>query len=46
VTNNLFGQSQPAPQLILILMLLYLTLSLILSAIGNFINRRLAIVGR
>lgn len=46
VTNNLFGQSQPAPQLILILMLLYLTLSLILSAIGNLINRRLSIVGR
>jgi general L-amino acid transport system permease protein len=46
VTNNLFGQSQPAPQLILILMLLYLTLSLVLSAIGNLINRRLEIVGR
>ncbi len=46
VTNNLFGQSQPAPQLILILMLLYLTLSLLLSAIGNLINRRLEIVGR
>ena len=44
--NNLFGQSQPAPQLILILMLLYLTLSLVLSAIGNLINRRLQIVGR
>lgn len=46
VINNLFGQSQPAPQLILILALLYLTLSLVLSAIGNFINRRLQIVGR
>jgi general L-amino acid transport system permease protein len=44
--NNLFGQSQPAPQLLLILMLLYLTLSLSLSAIGNLINRRLQIVGR
>ena len=44
--NNLFGQSQPAPQLILILMLLYLTLSLVLSAIGNLVNRRLRIVGR
>ncbi len=44
--NNLFGQSQPAPQLILILMLLYLTLSLVLSAVGNVINRRLQIVGR
>lgn len=44
--QNLFGQSQPAPQLILILALLYLTLSLILSAFGNIINRRLQIVGR
>ncbi|MCP3993082.1 MAG: ABC transporter permease subunit, partial [Actinomycetia bacterium] len=44
--NNLFGQSQPAPQLLLILMLLYLTLSLVLSAIGNLVNRRLQIVGR
>lgn len=46
LVNNLFGQSQPAPQLILILMLLYLTLSLVLSAIGNLINRRLQIAGR
>lgn len=44
--QNLFGQSQPAPQLILILALLYLTLSLVLSAFGNLINRRLQIVGR
>lgn len=46
IINNLFGQSQPAPQLILILMLLYLVLSLILSAIGNIVNRRLQLVGR
>ena len=46
VINNLFGQSQPVPQLILILMLLYLVISLVLSAIGNYINRRLQIVGR
>jgi general L-amino acid transport system permease protein len=46
VINNLAGQSQPAPQLIFILMLLYLVLSLGLSAIGNLINRRLQIVGR
>ena len=46
VTTNLFGQSRPAPQLLLILALLYLTLSLILSAIGNVINRRLQLVGR
>ena len=46
VINNLFGQSQPAPQLILILMLSYLALSLIISMIGNLVNRRLQIVGR
>ncbi len=45
-TTNLFGQSRPAPQLLLILALLYLTLSLILSAFGNVINRRLQLVGR
>ena len=46
VISNLFGQSQPAPQLILILMVSYLVLSLIISFIGNQINRRLQIVGR
>ena len=46
VIQNLFGQSRPAPQLLLILMLIYLAFSLILSAIGNLINRRLQIVGR
>lgn len=46
VTVNLFGQSRPAPQLLLILALLYLTLSLILSFLGNIINRRLQLVGR
>lgn len=44
--QNLFGQSQPAPQLLLILALLYLTISLVLSAFGNVINRRLQLVGR
>lgn len=43
---NLAGQSQPVPQLILVLMLLYLVISLALSAIGNLANRRLQIVGR
>ncbi len=46
VVTNLFGQSRPAPQLLLILMLVYLSFSLILSLIGNLINRRLRIVGR
>ena len=44
--QNLFGQSQPAPQLILILALLYLTISLVLSLVGNGVNRRLQLVGR
>ena len=46
VINNLFGQSQPSNQLILILMLFYLAFSLVISAIGNLINRRLQIAGR
>lgn len=46
VINNLFGQSQPVPQLILILMAAYLVFSLAFSAVGNFINRRLQLVGR
>jgi general L-amino acid transport system permease protein len=46
IVINLFGQSRPAPQLLFILMGIYLLFSLILSAIGNFINGRLAIAGR
>ncbi len=46
IISNLNGQSLPAPQLILILMLMYLVISLVLSALGNTINRRLQIVGR
>lgn len=46
VISNLFGQSRPAPQLLLILALLYLALSLVLSFFGNIINRRLQLVGR
>lgn len=46
IISNLNGQSLPAPQLILILMVMYLVISLVLSAIGNTINRRLQIVGR
>jgi general L-amino acid transport system permease protein len=46
IISNLNGQSLPAPQLILILMVMYLVISLSLSAIGNTINRRLQIVGR
>ena len=46
IVVNLFGQSRPTPQLLFILMGIYLTFSLVLSAIGNTINRRLQIVGR
>jgi general L-amino acid transport system permease protein len=46
IINNLAGQSQPAPQLIFILMLLYLVISLVLSMLGNLVNRKLQIVGR
>ena len=46
IIQNLAGQSLPAPQLILILMVLYLVISLALSAVGNIVNRRLQIVGR
>ena len=45
IISNLFGQSQPAPQLLLILMVIYLCFSLILSLIGNLINRRLQLRG-
>ena len=46
IINNLQGQSQPAPQLILILMLSYLAISLFISLLGNYINRRMQLVGR
>lgn len=46
IQNNLQGQSFPSPQLILLLMLFYLAFSLVISAIGNLINRQLQIVGR
>ncbi|MDE0607382.1 MAG: ABC transporter permease subunit [Acidimicrobiaceae bacterium] len=45
IISNLFGQSQPAPQLLLILMVIYLIFSLILSVIGNLVNRRLQLKG-
>ena len=44
--NSLQGQSQPAPQLILLLMIGYLVISLTISLVGNGINRRLQLVGR
>ena len=46
ISINLFGQSRPAPQILFIVMGIYLTFSLVLSTIGNLINGRLAIAGR
>lgn len=45
VTRIAIGQGQPAPQLIGIMMLLYLAISLLLSLIVNIVNRRLAARG-
>ncbi len=45
IISNLFGQSQPAPQLLLILMMIYLVFSFCLSAFGNLVNRRLQLKG-
>lgn len=45
VTRIAIGQGQPAPQLIGIMALLYLSISLALSLIVNLLNRRLALRG-
>ncbi|HEX6335752.1 MAG TPA: ABC transporter permease subunit [Jiangellaceae bacterium] len=45
VTRIAIGQGQPAPQLIGIMMLMYLAISLTLSLIMNLVNRRLALRG-
>jgi general L-amino acid transport system permease protein len=45
VTRIAIGQGNPAPQLIGIMMLLYLAISLVLSLVMNLVNRRLALRG-
>ncbi len=45
VTRIAIGQGNPAPQLIAIMMLLYLALSLTIALIMNLVNRRLALRG-
>ena len=45
-TFTVIGNGNPAPQSIVILMLAYLMLSLIISAITNLANRRLQLVSR
>jgi len=46
IVNQAIGNANPAPQMILILMLIYLVFSLTISAVSNVVNRRLRIVGR
>lgn len=46
LTQSLIGNDQPAPQMILILMALYLTFSLTISFILNIVNRRFQLEGR
>lgn len=46
VARQAIGNGQPAPQLMLIVLLIYLTLSLIIALITNLINRRLQLVER
>jgi general L-amino acid transport system permease protein len=46
VIRTAIGNGQPATQMILALMLVYLTFSLITSFILNIVNRRFQLVGR
>jgi general L-amino acid transport system permease protein len=46
VATQAVGNGQPAPQLLLIVLLAYLALSLIISAVVNIYNRRLQLVER
>jgi general L-amino acid transport system permease protein len=46
ITFQMIGNSNPAPQLIAILMAVYLVFSLTISLIVNILNRRLQLVGR
>jgi general L-amino acid transport system permease protein len=46
LTRSSIGNGRPAPQSILILMLVYVTFSLTISVILNFYNRRLQLVER
>lgn len=46
LTQSLIGNDQPAPQMILILMGLYLSFSLSISFVLNVVNRRFQLAGR
>jgi ABC-type amino acid transport system permease subunit len=46
ITNDIVGNGGPAPQSFMLLMLIYLIISLIIAALTNFVNRRLALIER
>jgi general L-amino acid transport system permease protein len=46
VANTAAGNGQPAPQLLIVVLLAYLALSLVVSVIVNIFNRRLQVVER
>jgi general L-amino acid transport system permease protein len=46
LTLVLISQSNPGPQMVLILMAIYLTISIVISLIANVVNRRLQLVER
>ncbi len=46
LTLVLISQANPAPQMVLILMTIYLVISVVISAIANIVNRRLQLVER
>ncbi len=46
IVRQTIGNGQPAPQLILLLMLAYLAFSIVISLVANEVNRRLQLVER
>jgi general L-amino acid transport system permease protein len=46
LTLVLISQANPAPQMVLIMMLIYLAISIVISILANIVNRRLQLVER
>lgn len=46
LTLVLISQANPAPQMVLILMVIYLVISIVISLVANVVNRRLQLVER
>lgn len=46
VANTAAGNGQPAPQLLIVVLMAYLTLSIVISIVVNVVNRRLQLVER